>query len=97
MAYRWRFPSRGPPGSLLEHGPRGIEQVYGLNPVADSGLQEAIGSKSSTAADIQQAYLPGRMRVAAKPIPDEQFELLWEAFPHVSMRPVVDLGFEIVK
>jgi hypothetical protein len=37
------------------------------------------------------------MRVAAKPIPDEQFELLREAFPHVSMRPVVDLGFEIVK
>jgi hypothetical protein len=37
------------------------------------------------------------MRVAAKPIPDEQVELPREAFPHVPVPLVVALGFEIVE
>src|ERR1039458_5070748 len=85
MAYRRRFPSRSPAGSLLEHGSRSIQQVYGLDAAADNGFQEAIGSQARTAPDIQQAYFSGCMWVAAKPIPDQQLELLGETFPHVAM------------
>src|ERR1035441_9765768 len=97
MAYRWRFPPRSPPGSLLEHGSRSIQQVYGLDAAADNGLEEAIGSQARTAPNIQQAYFRGRNRVAAKPIPGQQLKLPGKAFPHVPVLPVVDLGFKIVK
>src|ERR1039458_9057598 len=75
MAYRRRFPRGSPPGSLLEHGAGSIKQVYGLDAAADNGFQEAIDRQARPAPDIQQAYFSGRMRVAAKPIPNQQFKL----------------------
>jgi hypothetical protein len=97
MAYRRRFPRGSPPGSLLEHGAGSIKQVYGLDAAADNGFQEAIGCQTRPAPDIQQAYFSGRMRVAAKPIPNQQFKLPGKAFPHVPMPLVIVCGFEIVE
>jgi hypothetical protein len=37
------------------------------------------------------------MRVAKKPVPNQQLKLAGKAFPHVPVLPVVDLGFKIMK